>query len=236
MALRRQSPYGRNRRRFADRCRKMYPPLPPSALVGGSRVLKLHPFDILHEEVGRPISDGMLRLVRAFRPSQIEILAHGEGEYLPTRARSTRIRLGEDGYTVMGIILNLAVARAKRRRVVTGVLEDFFETGTEGVIWAVVSDDDHGYDALYPVDEGDHLTIQDELGRKLWSGKIRCDRKAGWQRSSLNPKHGQPFALGHWIHWTQRGFKPDDWARYFIRPQHDRLRGILRKNSSPEHR
>jgi hypothetical protein len=130
---------------------------------------------------------------------------------------------------VTSITLNLAVSPAKRVRTIHGVLEDFFETGTEGVIWSVVSDDGRGYEALYTIEAGDHLTILDPLGHRLWAGIIRRDRKSGWRRYPLNPKCCQPCALGHWVHWTQRGFKPDDWARYFIRPEYDRLRGILRK-------
>jgi hypothetical protein len=229
VALRRQSPYGRNRRAFANRCRKVYPPLKPSVRSVGSPVQGLRTVDILPEEVGRPLGASTLRLVRGLGPSQIEIFAHDEGEWAVSRTDGIKMRLGQDGYTVSSITMNVTVAVTKRRRIIEGVLEDFFETGTEGIIWSVLNDDDRGYDALYPIEEGDHLTIQDQLGRKLWSGKIRCDYKTGWRRYPLNPKHGQPCALGHWIHWTQRGFKPDDWAQYFIRPQYARMRGILRK-------
>jgi len=229
LALRRQSPHGRRRVVLANRWRRKYPRLKPSLGKSAARPQPLRTVDILHDEVGRPLSDATIRLVRALRPSQIEILAHEEGEYCSWRTGAVKIRLAQDGYTVTAITLVLAVEAGKRLRKIRGVLEDFFETGTEGVIWSVVSEDDHGYDALYPIEEGDHLAIQDQLGRKLWSGIICCDRKAGWRRYPLNPKCGQPCALGHWIHWTQRGFKPDDWARYFIRPEYDRLRGILRK-------
>ncbi len=232
LALRRQSPHGRHRVVLANRWRREYPQIKPSVGKSAADVQPLRAVDILHDEVGRPLSDGTIRLMRALQPSRIEILAHDEGEYCSWHAGAIKIRLAQDGYTVTAITLVLAVEAGKRLRKIHGVLEDFFETGTEGVIWSVVSEDDHGYDALYPIEEGDHLTIQDQLGRKMWSGKIRCDRRAGWRRYPLNPKYGQPCALGHWVHWTQRGFKPDDWARYFIRPEYDRLRGILRKKQS----
>jgi hypothetical protein len=32
-------------------------------------------------------------------------------------------------------------------------------------------------------------------------------------RYPLNPKYGQPLSLGHWVHWTEKGFKPDEWGR-----------------------
>ncbi len=229
-AQRRESPHGRRQRAIANRYRKMYPQVRPCARPVRARTLNLHQIDILSDEIGRPVGEGLLRLARAFRPTQIEFIAHGDGEYLSARAGTIRIRLGEDGYTVVSISLTLETPAAKRPRIVMGFLEDFFETGTEGVIWSLISEEERGYDALFPIEEGDHLTIQDQLGRKLWSGKIRCDRKSGWRRYPLNSKYGQPSALGHWVHWTQRGFKPDDWARYFIRPEHDRMRGILRRN------
>jgi hypothetical protein len=229
VALRRRSPYGQRRRVIANRCRKLYPQLKPVARRGGRGMTECRTLEILPDEVGRPLSDSTLRRARAFRPSRIEILAHDEGEWVYGHTGGVKIRLSEDGYTVTSITQNLMVSPAKRVRMIYGVLEDFFETGTEGVIWSVVSDDARGYEALYPIEEGDHLTILDTVGHKLWAGKIRCDRKSGWRRYPLNPKCGQPCALGHWVHWSQQGFKPNDWARYFIRPEYDRLRGILRK-------
>jgi hypothetical protein len=141
------------------------------------------------------------------------------------------IRLNSDGYTVESIQFTFEVdpPTAKPRKI-EGSLFDFFETGTEGVLWAVADDESFGHDNLHFIEAGDHLSILDQLGYKLWSGVISCDRKAGWCRYPLNPKYGQPLALGHWVHWTQKGFEPDEWARYFIRPEYDRLRGILKKS------
>ena len=108
-----------------------------------------------------------------------------------------------------------------------GELIDFFETGTEGVIWMLEDDRGIGREALEPICEGDRLTILDQLGNELWRGIIRCDKKIGLRPYPLNPQYGQQCALGHWVHWIQHGFKPDDWAKFFIRPDHDRLRGVL---------
>jgi hypothetical protein len=231
-AMRRQSPFARRRIAIANQFRKKFPRLKPEDGGSYSGATPLRSVDILGDEVGRPLSDCTLRLIQGFNPSQVEILASDEGEYLGWRLGGIRIRLQADGYTVASIGFRVGVEPVERPRVVYGFLEDFFETGTEGTIWSVLNDDERGYDALHPIDAGDYLTIQDQRGRKLWSGKIRCDRKSGWQRFPENPKYGQPLALGRWIHWTQRGFKPDDWASYFIRPECDRLRGVLRKKAT----
>lgn len=125
-----------------------------------------------------------------------------------------------------------------RRLIVEGPLIDFFETGTEGLIWCVLDEKKSGREALEFLCEGDHLTVFDRRGRKIWTGTIRCDKRTGWRRYPVPPgasaewramKLGQQCALGCWIHWCQVGMKPDAWGRLFIRPEHQRYRGVLRK-------
>lgn len=107
-----------------------------------------------------------------------------------------------------------------------GELLDWFETGLEGVVWAIEPNDAVGFD-LNVIHEGDHLTILDRDGRVLWQGVIQCDREIGKIPRPTNPDFVQQAALGCWIHWVQRGFEPDQWAAFFIRPEGDRYRGIL---------
>lgn len=99
---------------------------------------------------------------------------------------------------------------------IRGVLEPFFETGCEGIIWSVVEDGKEGFAGLNIIEEGDRLKIYGENGEVIFDGIIECDRLSGWTEYPLNPGHGQPSALGYWIHWTQRGWRPDDWAKLFF--------------------
>lgn len=101
---------------------------------------------------------------------------------------------------------------------ILGVLEGFFETGTEGYVWTVYEDGKQGYDGLHGIEAGDHLHATDEKGDVRFEGIIKPDFRKGWRRYPMNPKYGQPCALGLWIHWTQEGWEPDDWARLFMRP------------------
>jgi len=114
---------------------------------------------------------------------------------------------------------------------INGVLHDWFETGTEGVIWALIDDDhpDGDYDGLHVIHEGDHLTILSETGQATWQGIIKCDRKIGAIPRPTNPNYIQQAALGCWVHWIQTGFEPDRWAEFFIRGDAAPLRGILIK-------
>lgn len=47
--------------------------------------------------------------------------------------------------------------------------EAYWETGTEGVLWAVIDDQKPDYDGLYVLKDGDHLTIfdRDDLAKVL---------------------------------------------------------------------
>lgn len=73
-----------------------------------------------------------------------------------------------------------------------------------------------GYDGLERIDNGDHLTIYDFTNQVIFSGIISPDLQAGWTEFPGNKGHGQPSALGCWIHWTQAEWKPDDWAQMFF--------------------
>ena len=117
-----------------------------------------------------------------------------------------------------------------------GVLHAWFETGLEGLVWALIEDGKEGYDALKVIENGDHLTVYSGDGRGclgfkdvgdrileyredglVFDGVIDEDHEAGMTMSSFNQEHRQPSALGFWIHWAQRGWNPDDWARLFVR-------------------
>lgn len=100
-----------------------------------------------------------------------------------------------------------------------GTLFGWFETGTEGAIWALQEDGQGGYDGLKIIKPGDHLTIFGEHQEILFDGTIIPDYKVGWTEYPLGPGRGQPAALGFWIHWTQAGFRPDDWAKFFLREE-----------------
>ena len=84
-----------------------------------------------------------------------------------------------------------------------GVLFDWFETGLEGIVWALQVDGTKSYDGLRVIEEGDHLTIIGKKGRVLWQGIIRCDRKTGRIPRLTNTTFKQQTALGYWIHWVQ---------------------------------
>ena len=109
---------------------------------------------------------------------------------------------------------------------IDGELMDFFETGTEGVIWSVQQTDVRGYAGLHTIKAGDALTVYNEDGSVRWEGVIEPDYEVGWTRFPQNPQHGQQVSCGRWVHWIQRGFTPDEWGDLFFR-HGARLRGRL---------
>jgi hypothetical protein len=100
-------------------------------------------------------------------------------------------------------------------RRVEGTLFGWFETGHEGTVWALLVDNEPRYENLFLIEDGDHLVISSPSKEILFSGYILKDTEIG---KAARPFSGvlQPKAKGYWIHWTQKGFTPDDWAALFL--------------------
>lgn len=126
-----------------------------------------------------------------------------------------------------------ANGQPKKEMVIDGVLDAFFETGTEGVIWSVYDEsrnDENGYrsyDGLHCLEKGDILTVFNDKARKdvLWRGTVDLEFKTNWH-SYNNPHYpdaGQQAVLGFWVNGLQRGMAPEDWAKMFFDEKPARL-------------
>ena len=223
--LRGNSPLGESFRRNAKRLMDLHPA--PSKPNWGPSVAT---YNLMSEEIGKPLTERIVFLAAAIKLQILQIVPHNAYMNYTWAPGALTIRLKDDGYTVESISLALEVRDQKPDAAqfrFEGELNDYFETGTEGVIWMLDDETRYGRAALEPICEGDNLTILGPLGEILWEGTVRCDKKVGYRTYPMNPEYGQQCALGHWVHWIQEGFEPDDWARFFIRPDYDRLRGIL---------
>jgi hypothetical protein len=224
--MRRGSPLGRRFLQRARRLMRRHPPIPERKWDPSGMIL-----DLMPEEIGKPLSGRVITKAKAFGAQELQIVSHGAYMNSVWTPGVFTIRLSEDGYSIKAITIAVKTptqaGTGTQPSRVEGELIDFFETGTEGVIWMVEDDERYGHGALQNICEGDHLTILNKVGGVIWRGVIHCDKKIGWRRYPSNPKYGQQCALGHWVHWIQKEFQPDDWARFFIRPDHDRLRAIL---------
>jgi hypothetical protein len=108
---------------------------------------------------------------------------------------------------------------------IDGVLDGFFETGTEGVIWSVYADrtnpEFRSYNKLHRIKDGDRLIVYAPDNKTVvFDEVIDYDTHAGWRPYPMQteglPVYGQQVALGFWVHGVQRGMAPDDWARFFF--------------------
>ncbi len=106
-----------------------------------------------------------------------------------------------------------------------GALTGYFETGLEGVMWAMKRHGLKGYDGLVILEEGDYLEIYSADSETVFSGTIQPDKNVG-RMPHFFSNFTQPSALGLWIHWTQEGFELDDWAMYFMTEEYT---GLLRR-------
>ena len=112
---------------------------------------------------------------------------------------------------------------------VIGRLNNFFETGSEGVYWAIQKaaigfQQGSSYDALFYLEEGDYLEVYDinELyvhgkHKVIWSGVIKKDLKSHMSTRPTNPEIKQQNILGYWVHWLQQDFENhEQWCWLFV--------------------
>jgi len=110
-----------------------------------------------------------------------------------------------------------------------GTLDNFFETGTEGVHWAIDKapsgySKGASYDDLFLLEEGDHLEIYDPETlyvkgehKILWSGVIKKDNESCLCTRHTNPEVKQQLVNGYWVHWLQQGFEDyEQWCWFFV--------------------
>lgn len=108
--------------------------------------------------------------------------------------------------------------KAQAKTSIVGILDGYFETGTEGVVWSIYEDGGHGYSGLHTIRDGERLKVWDPItGRSVFDEVIRLDTKVGFKQYPSNPKYGQQAALGYWVHGIQTGWDPDEWAKLFFR-------------------
>jgi hypothetical protein len=225
-------PIAANRRTYIEEQKRRFSSSPASDSARRSDT-EVTEVSVLDHLLGSPLTPRIVATVESLRPNQIRIADHNDALPWATASGVVTVRLLADGYSIGSIVRSFECGPAHTPvGPVEGELEDFFETGTEGVVWALSDDIHFGHDSLHFLEAGDHLVITDRTGRSVWTGVIDPDAEVGWRRYPKNPKYGQPVALGRWIHWTQRGFAPDEWAKYFIVGRGERFRGVLTKKRS----
>lgn len=91
-----------------------------------------------------------------------------------------------------------------------GSLEPFFETGTEGVIWAVTEYGRKGYDGLNILENGDKLTVYENVtdGNIAWQGRVSfdCTQNMFTVHNGTYPIHTER---------TPKHIAPDQWQQMY---------------------
>jgi hypothetical protein len=99
---------------------------------------------------------------------------------------------------------------------IIGVLDAFFETGTEGTLWAIIDNDKTGYEALNILKDGDYLFVEGDGGDIVWEGEVKLDYEVNYEPYPSRPEFGQQCVLGYWVHGLQEGLPPETWATWFF--------------------
>ena len=104
------------------------------------------------------------------------------------------------------------------KTIIKGCIDYLAEAGPGGLVW-VLDDgrENQGYDGIFLIEEGDHLTVFDKNNKKIFDDKIVCGRETRKIPIPTDPKFKQQAALGYGVRWIQEGWEPDDWAGLFVR-------------------
>lgn len=112
-------------------------------------------------------------------------------------------------------------------KIIIGKPEAFFETGTEGIYWAVYEDGKQGYDALNIIENGNHLKIIDQNNNVMFDGIVKLDFKNFYHnivndyynemcklpKGAIFPQHN---LWGFWVHGVPTNYDHDDWLYIFM--------------------
>lgn len=99
---------------------------------------------------------------------------------------------------------------------ITGTLNAYAETGTEGVLWAFIRDGVPGYEGLYILKPGDRLRIYGAHGVPTWEGTVDLEFQRRHRPYPTNPEMGQQEIHGMWVHGFQKTLSPSEWADPFL--------------------
>ena len=100
--------------------------------------------------------------------------------------------------------------------ILKGKLEPYWETGTEGVLWALEDDRGHIREALHILKNGDYLKVFNDDNQVYWEGTIQLEYERNYQSYPMNPQYGQQALLGYWIHGLQYNLEPEFWGKMFF--------------------
>jgi hypothetical protein len=103
--------------------------------------------------------------------------------------------------------------------VLTGHLEVFSETGTEGTVWAFHEDGKEGMDGLHILKPGDLLSVFNDAAqkKKIWKGVVDFDYEKNKQPLPLLPSLTvQWIKTVGTVHGLQKGVAPQKWAKMFL--------------------
>jgi len=97
-------------------------------------------------------------------------------------------------------------------------------------MWALIKDERTKKEnkPLELIEAGDYLVIYNLDNSIIFRGKIIPDYKTGQRKCVISGKMKQS-AFDVWICWTQKGWKPEDWASLFIRGKRPFLKAQLVK-------
>jgi len=99
---------------------------------------------------------------------------------------------------------------------IVGVLDPFWETGSEGIHWAVTDNELMGYDALNILEDGDYLFIEDGFGNIDWEGCIDLRKDTNLEPFPYNDRGDKWQRVNECtVHGLQDGVDPKRWFDWF---------------------
>lgn len=99
---------------------------------------------------------------------------------------------------------------------IEGLLDPFFETGSEGIIWVLI-EPNKGYEGLHSLKNGDYLKVfKKNTQEVLWEGLIQLEYERRLRPIPTNPQYKAQEVCGMWVHGFQASLEPIVWAKMFF--------------------